>query len=714
MKYMVSWVCLILVCGAVSAQGAVFFADENLKTAIQDALFIWWDPTEQDMRWETRFSLTYEGITDLTGIETAINLQYLNLRGNQVTDVSPLEALTQLTELNLSENSLSDLSGVATLTQLRSLDVHGNGVSNLSPLSGMRQLESLTVRDNRFQGNLSALSSLTELEYLDLQENQISNLDALRHMTKLKHLYLYYNGISSVSVLANMPRLETLDLRYNRLNTISQLAGLTQLKKLSLTNNSLYAQAYVDLQIIKDNNPNIDLAYDPRNTAPVAVQATTGTNQDHALVTWDAVANGPSYTSYYRVFRAMSQDAVPQAVSGWQIEPSFSDISAIQGVPYIYWVQTALSNKGLEAGDLSMPVQARQAQSLTSVLSMQTSVGALVSPEPGTHTVETGIVAEISTQSLDPNLFVFTRWSGSAVDNGKVLDPNQALTSVTMDANETLVAMYHTTLEALVVDANAIDDANQQGTEAYPLAHIQDAVALAVDGMAVFVRPGLYEANVDFEGKAIELIGADLTQAELVDYPVILGDGSGPVVSFVNGEPPEATLEGFVITGGTGGIVCIASSPTLVNCIVAGNRTEDPNEAAVVFVDSHTTASNLTIADNLCGTNSAALCMSHSEVFVTNSILWGNMPQSVLTSQDDISQIYFSDIQGGWTPSNPDLHVFGVLNQTPEFVRSGEWIVPEEDPNALVFVPGDYHLQSQAGYWNSVTQTWLSAIPNSP
>jgi hypothetical protein len=218
---------------------------------------------------------------------------------------------------------------------------------------------------------------------------------------------------------------------------------------------------------------------------------------------------------------------------------------------------------------------------------MQPSVGAVVSPEPGTHTTENGAVIEISTQSLDPHLFVFSRRSGSAVDNGMVLEPSQAFTRVTMDANETLVAVYHTTLEALVVDACAIEDAHQQGSEACPLVHIQDAVALAVDGMPIFVRPGLYETNVDFQGKAIELIGADPAQAELVDFPVIMGDGSGPVFRFVNGEPPEAILEGFVVTGGTSGIVYIASSPTLMNCIVAGNRTEDPKEAAVSFVDSN-------------------------------------------------------------------------------------------------------------------------------
>ncbi|MCF7974105.1 MAG: leucine-rich repeat domain-containing protein [Phycisphaerae bacterium] len=236
--------------------------DANLKAAIQDVLFIWGEPTEEDLMWVTSMDLRERGIKDLTGIQAAHNLQILNLRRNQVTDVSPLKSLTQLRRLDLSENGLSDLSGVATLTQLSSLDVHGNGVTDLSPLSGMTQLTSLTLRDNKFQGSLSALSSLTNLESLDLQENFVYDLRELRYMTGLKDLKLAYNVISEVSVLANMAQMETLDLRYNILSDISPLTQLTHLKSLFLEGNPLDSQAGADIQAIRDNNPGIDVRYD--------------------------------------------------------------------------------------------------------------------------------------------------------------------------------------------------------------------------------------------------------------------------------------------------------------------------------------------------------------------------------------------------------------------------------------------------------------------
>ncbi|NQV32742.1 MAG: leucine-rich repeat domain-containing protein, partial [Phycisphaeraceae bacterium] len=244
--------------------------DENLRSALMEALGIWWEPTQEDLRWVT--SLYFElpsiperrerWITDLTGLEAAVNLRSLNLRYNHVTDLSPLQGLTQLTQLNLSENELSDLSGVGTLTQLDMLDVHHNGVTDFTPLSGMKNLSYLILRDNDYQGSLAALSSLKQLEHLDLEQNRIEDIDDLRGLTRLKDLRLSHNSIIDVSALANMAELETLDLRHNLVDSISSLTGLTHLERLFLDGNPLDAQAFVDIQTIKDNNPTIQLTYD--------------------------------------------------------------------------------------------------------------------------------------------------------------------------------------------------------------------------------------------------------------------------------------------------------------------------------------------------------------------------------------------------------------------------------------------------------------------
>ncbi|MCP4456196.1 MAG: hypothetical protein GY809_32460, partial [Planctomycetes bacterium] len=246
---------------------AFHIPDENLKTALMDALGIWWEPTAEDLMWVTTLYFELPGtpeshvrrITDITGLEAAVSLRSLNLRYNLVTDVSSLQNLNQLVKLDLSENELSDLSGLETLTQLGILDVHHNNVTDLTPLSGLRGLWSLTLRDIGYEGSLSALSSLTRLEHLDLDLNGIQDLDDLATLTRLTDLRLFGNDITDVSVLVNLTKLETLDLRDNALTSISALTHLMHLERLFLDGNPLGAQALADLQIIQDNNPGIDI-----------------------------------------------------------------------------------------------------------------------------------------------------------------------------------------------------------------------------------------------------------------------------------------------------------------------------------------------------------------------------------------------------------------------------------------------------------------------
>lgn len=704
MKVMTYWVYLFVFLGCWPAQAKqVYFADENLKLAIQDELNIWWEPEEEDLIWETRFNLTYENISDLTGIEAAVNLQDLNLRGNYITDVSPLQSLSQLSVLNISENELSDLSGVSALTQLIHLDAHGNGVADLSPLSGMTQLRSLTLRDNNFlNSNLSSLSGLTQLEYLDLQENKINSLSALTPLTGLKELYLSLNLIADLSVLENMAQLEMLDLRWNGISDISHLTRLTRLKKLSLEHNTLRSYAYEDLRTIKSNNPDIDLTYDTQNKPPYSVSATQG-SESNVRITWIDVDNGPSYTSYYKVFRALSENSPKQAVSDWQTQTVFVDKTAGSGVVYTYWVQTALSDQGLNSGALSDSVQGWACESQDQYeLTVQSCVGGTVWPEPNMYTCQAGRLVDIDTEPWDSNLFIFKGWSGSAVDHGKVLDPNSQTTQVMVDANETLVALYHSALDTLVVDVNAVADANQQGTVLQPLARIQDAVTLASDGTVILVRPGQYQGPVSFQGKAVQVIGADPNLPDLSEYPVIVGDETGPVIRFDSEETSDTMLIGFQISGSQGGIVCKNSSPTVSHCMVTGVRTFDPNLGAVQLIDSQANLSFLTITDNLCSIYSAGLVLDHSESTITNSILWGNIPRTVLIKNQDASTITFSDVQGGW-----GTDALGNLNVSPQFVSTGVWQVPEEDPNELLFVSGDYHLKSRQGHWDSESQTWV-------
>ena len=127
--------------GVVSAQ-VVEIPDVNLRAAIAEALNK--APgdaiTRVEMETLVRLQADSKDITDLRGIEFAINLTRLVLRYNTISDISPLSSLTNLTGLWLQDNSISDISPLSSLTNLTELSLSSNSISDISPLASLTNL----------------------------------------------------------------------------------------------------------------------------------------------------------------------------------------------------------------------------------------------------------------------------------------------------------------------------------------------------------------------------------------------------------------------------------------------------------------------------------------------------------------------------------------------------------------------------------------------
>jgi hypothetical protein len=229
---LISLLCLL---STAWAEDPVHFGDPNLQGAVESALSIP-SPTPADMLGLTSLYAPWRGITDLTGLEYALNLQTLVLREDRVHDISPLAGLTNLETLNLSVNEISDISPLAGLTNLRTLDIH----------------------ENRAVSDISVLAGFTKLEVAVLRHLYISNLAPLAGLNHLRELDLYENRISDLAPLAGLTSLQLLDLRVNLLNT----------------------QAYSTyIPLIQQNNPGLSLKYDNFNdpgSYPVTVSSTAG------------------------------------------------------------------------------------------------------------------------------------------------------------------------------------------------------------------------------------------------------------------------------------------------------------------------------------------------------------------------------------------------------------------------------------------------------
>ena len=122
MKKLVVLLVLIVLVNAVFAEDPVYFADPNLKVAVEEALGII-DPNATDMLELTLLKANNKGIVYLAGLEYATNMDELELRSNQISDINAVSGLTNLTYLFLSSNHISDINAVSGLSNLTILDI---------------------------------------------------------------------------------------------------------------------------------------------------------------------------------------------------------------------------------------------------------------------------------------------------------------------------------------------------------------------------------------------------------------------------------------------------------------------------------------------------------------------------------------------------------------------------------------------------------------
>ena len=192
-----------------------------------------------------------KNISDLTGLQFAVNLEELNISGNPISDFSPLSGcvnlvrlfmwghnppktdlsalanLTKLEILEVQEFKSDDLSFLTRLTNLRELQFYGGptGGQGISPVSGLTKLRKLRFRHQNVE-DITPLAELLELEWLDLASSEVSDLSPLRNLTKLEFLSLGWNAVEDVSPLAALTNLRELNILGNNISDISPLNEL--------------------------------------------------------------------------------------------------------------------------------------------------------------------------------------------------------------------------------------------------------------------------------------------------------------------------------------------------------------------------------------------------------------------------------------------------------------------------------------------------------
>ncbi|WEK55027.1 MAG: leucine-rich repeat domain-containing protein [Candidatus Cohnella colombiensis] len=205
-------------------------------------------------------ALGNKNISNLTGLEYAVNIASLALSGNNITDLTPISNLSKLTSVDVGNNPIRDLSPLAKLntirfmvadndknldlstimsmTNLEYLYLDQSNISDISPLANLKKLKVLHMFNNQIS-DISPLSSLSDLREVAIRSNQIKNVNAFANKPYLDTLWLSDNMINDVSGLKNVPNLKSLELDYNQISDISSFSSLVNLKDTLLDYNQI-------------------------------------------------------------------------------------------------------------------------------------------------------------------------------------------------------------------------------------------------------------------------------------------------------------------------------------------------------------------------------------------------------------------------------------------------------------------------------------------
>lgn len=175
-----------------------------------------------------------------------------------------------------------------------------------------------------------------------------------------------------------------------------------------------------------------------------------------------------------------------------------------------------------------------------------------------------------------------------------------------------------------------------------------------------------------------------------------------------------------------------SGSDTLSNCTFSGNSAGICGGAIYIGLYSDLILTNCTLTGN-SAQNGNALASDEffrdpsypSNVELTNCIVWGS-DNEIWNDDGSSITISYSDIRGGQTdiydPYSRIIWGQGNIDTDPFFADTGYWvdvndpniIIEPSNPNNDLWINGDYHLKSEVGRWDPVSESWVTDDVTSP
>ncbi|KAK5158175.1 hypothetical protein LTR04_005238 [Oleoguttula sp. CCFEE 6159] len=177
-------------------------------------------------------------LSGLTSWGHLMNLQYLDVSGNDIDSLWGFSSLVHLRELRADDNKVSSLEGVLELDGLLKLRLRRNKLESINfEGTELKRLTDLDLAGNALTA-VDSLECLPELTYLNLDHNQLACFPSTpttgAAYRKLKMLKICDNQMTHLTVLQHFPSLRVLLADRNRLSYIPCIKHLEHLQVLSV------------------------------------------------------------------------------------------------------------------------------------------------------------------------------------------------------------------------------------------------------------------------------------------------------------------------------------------------------------------------------------------------------------------------------------------------------------------------------------------------
>lgn len=187
---------------------------------------------------------------------------------------------------------------------------------------------------------------------------------------------------------------------------------------------------------------------------------------------------------------------------------------------------------------------------------------------------------------------------------------------------------------------------------------IQLAIDEAENGDEINVSAGRYEEIIDFQGKAIRVIG----NPENPEDVIIDGGNEDCVVKFIRDERDTSILDGFTLTNGSaqgnggGGIFFQGSTPIVRNSIVINNRGN--RGGGILCWNASPQLTNVIVAENTATAYGGGISVMENsspimrDMTIINNIAESNNGGGIDNRSRGRPEIYTSKVRSNTTPWN--------------------------------------------------------------